>query len=214
VADVLAVDEADMHRLTTLLVFLLSLTLVARADAPVDPAAHWSESTARLAGLFDGTVDATALANLVDSTTTLQAFDRDRVESARMLLERVSPREVLSVRSYVHPPVSAASDLVEDLKKAPHLPAPIAEEMLIDEPHALRGADGTMARWFGLTLDAEEGDPVAMIALLDDGAADIASGRVAKEPRLVLLLIKGKVQDDGTTRIVRVQYGDTQQATK
>jgi hypothetical protein len=204
-----------MQRLFACSLAAFSMTLTALANAPVvDDAVAWSQTADQFAAGFSGQHPPEFLQDMLDPSASIQAFDRDRVESARVISSRIAARQVVSVRSYIHPSVSAASDLIEDLKKLDNLPPNLAEQLILNDPHALRQADATMARWFSIVLDAEAGEPVALIALLDDGSADIAAGRVARDPRLILMLVKGTLAEGRQPRITRIVYGDTDQATK
>lgn len=201
-------------RVLFLLIAFASVLAPAQAQAPtsVDVESRWSRAVIDLAQGIAGELDRDAFDKLFADNATMQAFDRDRVELANMVGDRMTARALVSARSYLHPSVSAASDLVADALKFGALPDAIARDVILDDPAQLRAADATVARWFSVALEAESGDPVAMLAFLDDGAADVAAGRSASTPKLYLVIVRGKVMPDGSVRVARLLYGDLRQA--
>lgn len=202
-------------RLVLVLMALASILTVAQAQAPTsgDIESRWTRLTADLARGIEGDLDRTSFDGLFDDSSTMQAFDRDRVELAKLIASRMPGRTLVSARAYLHPSVSGASDLVEDALKFGELPDAIARDIIIDDPSQLRSADATVARWFTVALEADAGDPVAMLAFYDEGTADVAAGRPATSPKLYLVLARGKVMPDGSVRVAKLLYGDLRQAT-
>ncbi|MFT3786555.1 MAG: hypothetical protein QM770_10360 [Tepidisphaeraceae bacterium] len=195
-------------------VLICCLTIARAAEAPaIEGEPAWTKTVDQFARSLAGEHDRDDLMKLFAKGATLRPFDRERTSSLDEMLGKLPGCTLVSAHAYLHPSVSAASDLIADARAlGDSLPQSIRDQILLDDTSALRTADATVARWFTIALEADAGDPVALIALYNDGAADVAAGRVATNPRLYLLLVHGKTMQDGSMKIDHVLYGDLRQA--
>lgn len=170
--------------------------------------ARWTMNVQAVAGVLNGTLETFELRKAVAGHAWMAPFERNRSESALLISGRLPTRNVVSVRAYLHPSVTSASDLVADLSANGTIAESIRKQLVPPPGRDLRHADATMARWFASALDAQEGDPVALLALYEDGQL------TRTPPQLHLILIRGEVGLDGEPKVTRVLYGSLDSAAR
>lgn len=185
---------------------------VCRAQPPADET-RWDAAVKTFVSVLSGEADRDALVKILSDHSWVAPFARNRTESVAVLPNLLGDMRVVSAHACLQPSVTSASDLVADIQADPTIDASIRERLVPADGKDLRAADATMARWFGLALDAQPGDPVALIALYDEGHPASASAP-ATPPSLTLLLVRGEIEADGSAKISRVLYGTLDAAVK
>ena len=192
----------------------VSVLSLARAAEPPSPQESWDEAVRTFAGVLGGSEEHEALDQLLSDHSWVAPFARNRTESVAVLPERLAGLRVVSARGCLQPSVTAASDLIADIRDDTAIAESIRRKLVPPEGQDLRHADSTMSRWFTTALDAQPGDPVALIALYDAGQANGAE-RPATPPSMTLLLIRGEFAGAaGQPRIGRVLYGTLEAAVR
>lgn len=182
-----------------------------RASAPSVEEMRWSESVQTLAGVLAEVAERDRLASIAVPQAWIAPFDMNRTEALTVLPDRLPTTVVVSARAYLHPAVSAASDIVNDLTADGTIDASLLRKLVPNDPATLRQADATMARWFASALDASEGDPVAVLVLYDNGKSQPT---FETEPKLTFILVRGEFDASRIPRVSRALYGPMQSAVK
>jgi hypothetical protein len=210
------VDASGMNlrRIVPCIIFVATILLT--RDGRSEPAegrlAAWQTTLAQVREVLEGTRSADTVKPLMSEAAWIQPFDMNRTESATRMAELIPRQRVVSARAYLHPSVTAATEMIQDLSNA-GLDETLTRQVVLTEPAAVRVADQTMARWFSLVLEAQPEDPVACIVLYDDGAADLQAGRSAKQPTLTFVLIRGTFES-GAPRVSRIVFGSMDAAAR
>jgi hypothetical protein len=186
---------------------------IARAAEPPTEEAQWGQALKTFVSVLDGSTDKEALDKLLSDHSWVAPFARNRTESVAVLPALLEGMRVVSARGCLQPSVASATDLVADIQSDPAIAESIRKRLVPADGEDLRHADSTMARWFSTALDAQPGDPVALIAMYDAGRPS-APGEPATPPSLMLLLVRGEVPLGGTPRISRVLYGTLDAAVR
>jgi hypothetical protein len=204
----------NLRRIVPCIVFVAAILLTrdGRSEPAEDRLAGWHAAVAQIRQVMDGTLAADAIKPFVTESAWIQPFDMNRTESATRIADLIPRQRVVSARGYLHPSVTAATEMIQDLSGA-GLDETLARQVIITDPASLRIADQTMARWFSLMLEAQPEDPVACIVLYDDGAADLQAGRSAKQPTLTFVLVRG-TYESGTPRVSRIVFGPMDAAAR
>lgn len=186
---------------------------IARAAEPPTEEVQWAEAVKTFVGVLNGSVDKDALDKLLSDHSWVAPFARNRTESVAVLPALLDGMRLVSARPCFQPSVGSATDLVTDIQADPTIDASIRKRLVPTDGEDLRHADSTMARWFSTALDAQPGDPVALIALYDAGRS-AGAGEPASPPSLMLLLVRGEIPQGGPPRISRVLYGTLDAAVR
>lgn len=186
---------------------------VSRAAEPSTEERAWSAAVQTLAGVIDGSVERDSLDALLSDHSWVAPFARNRTESVGVLPELLRGMRVVSARGCLQPAVTSATDLIADISADVSIAESIRKKLVPTDPQQLRQADATMSRWFTVALEAQPGEPVAMIALYDEGQSDHA-GAPRRPPSLTLLLVRGEFPRGGQPRISRVLYGTLEAAVR
>lgn len=195
------------------LAFIAAFSL-ARAADPVTPEQQWQAAIQTFAAVLDGTAEATELNKLLSDHSWISPFARNRTESVAVLPERLAGLHVVSARGCLQPSVTSATDLIADIQANLAIDESIRKKLVPPEGLDLRGADSTMSRWFTVALEAQPGDPVALIAMYDAGQSN-AQGLPSTPPSMTLLLIRGEfAASTGAPRMSRVLYGSLEAAVR
>lgn len=194
---------------------LLSVLGLARAaDEPGNATtddARWSAAIDTFAGTLNGTIDRSELDKLVAPHSWVAPFARNRSEAVTVLPERLAGLTLVGAHGYLQPSISAASDVIADVSANAAIAPSVKKRIVPAEGTDPRVANATMARWFATALDAQPGDPVAIVVLYDPGQA---VGDVPATPQLVLVLARGEFDATGKPTITRVLYGTLDAAVK
>jgi hypothetical protein len=199
--------------LSASIAFVAALSL-ARAADPITPEQQWQEAIQTFAAVLNGSTDADELDKLLSDHSWVSPFARNRTESVAVLPERLAGLRVVSARSCLQPSVTSATDLIADIQANPNIDESIRKKLVPPEGTDLRGADSTMSRWFTVALEAQPGDPVALIAMYDAGQSN-APGVPSTPPSMTLLLIRGEfAATTNAPRMSRVLYGSLEAAVR
>ena len=191
----------------------VAILSVARAAEPVADEARWKASLDAFVHVLEGTAEKDALDKLLSDHSWVAPFARNRTESVAVLPAMLDGMRVVSARACLQPSVTSATDLVADVIADPSIADAVRRKLVPADGRDLRQADATMARWFTLALDAQPGDPVALVAMYRD-AEEAADGNAGKPASLMLLLVRGEFTPSGTPRISRVLYGTLEAAVR
>ena len=186
---------------------------IARAAEPPAEEAKWMTAVSSFAEVLEGKADREALDKLLSDHSWVAPFARNRTEAVGVLPQLMDGMRVVSARGCLQPAVTSATDLVTDISANVAIAEGIRKKLVPTDPQALRQADATMARWFSVALDAQPGEPVALIAMYDEGKLS-ADGLSRTSPAMTLLLIRGEFLADGSPRISRVLYGTLEAAVR
>jgi hypothetical protein len=142
---------------------------------PALPDAGWAGVVAQFAQALAGN-DPGAVAPLLSDAANVRSMD-GRTSDALRLLAGARGCVLVSARSYVHAPPSAAGDVAEAFRDASPgvVPGAAKERMIPVDEAELRRANATAARWLTESLNAAPGDRVAIVVLFSAAAADAAA---------------------------------------
>lgn len=181
----------------------------AHASQPTEQETRWSQTLIALVKVIADDGDPEQLNALAAPSAFVAPFEMNRTESITLLPKRLTTTNVVSARAYIHPSVTAATDLVGDLTSAGTIDAETIRKITPPAPEDLKKADATMAHWFTSALEARPGDPVAVLVLYDDG-----KGEKPHAPTLTFALVRGDFDAAGNARISRIVYGTMESAVK
>ena len=190
------------------------------ASPEVAPAARladpWARAVLSLADALTRSDQGDApLANALPPGTVIRRFGTD-VQQDRLSLRTASANAVLvSALSYSGTPDTVATDLARDIRQATFLPEEFRSEFAIEGDAAIQRANETAAQWVTSALQPGVQQPVALIALWQDRAAEasVASQQAARGT-MVFVLVKGRQLPAGDYAISFVIYGDLSQVVR
>jgi hypothetical protein len=166
---------------------------------PALPDAGWAGVVAQFAQALAGN-DPGAVAPLLSDAANVRSMD-GRTSDALRLLAGARGCVLVSARSYVHAPPSAAGDVAEAFRDASPgvVPGAAKERMIPVDEAELRRANATAARWLTESLNAAPGDRVAIVVLFSAAAdaaaaaADATNADAAADPLagVSFVLLKG-----------------------
>ncbi len=187
----------------------ITVLATARASEPSQQEKVWETQVMTLVEVIAKQTDHHLLTDIVSPSAFIAPFDMNRTESFMVLPDRLMTTNVVSARAYMHPSVTAASDIVADLTANAMIDPQIMQKLVPQKSEDIHRADATMARWFETSLEAKAGEPIAVIVLYDDGKEE-----PVRAPALTFVLIRGEITSAGQPRITRGLYGSMQSAVK
>ena len=186
---------------------------VSRAANPSPEELRWNSAVKTFVDVLSGSAEKSSLDKLLSDHSWVAPFARNRTESVSILPDLVGGMRVVSAHGYLQPSVTSATDLAADVAADAAVADVIRKRLAVPEGSDLGQANATMARWFSTALDAQPGDPVALLAFYDEGQT-ASPGVAATTPSLTLLLVRGEFAADGAPRISRVLYGSLDAAVR
>lgn len=172
---------------------------------------RWDEVVQTFAATLRGELDRKSLEPLLTPHSWVAPFARNRSESVAVLPERLAGLAFVGAHSYLHPSISAATDLIADVEANATIDADIRARIIPKDRTNTQPADAIMARWFATALEAQPNDPIALISFYDAGQKT-ADG--VTKPTLVLVIVRGSFTAQGTCVIDRALYGSLEAAVR
>jgi hypothetical protein len=122
---------------------------------------------------------------------------------------------VVSASSYTGAPDTVATDLARDVRRATFLPETLRNEFAIEGDAATKRANETAGQWVTGALQPGVQQPVAVIALWQEPAAEASTApKASSRGTMIFVLLKGRQLASGDYTISFVIYGDVAQIVR
>jgi hypothetical protein len=173
---------------------------------PPLPDAGWSAVVAQFAQSLVSN-DPGAIAPLLSDAANVHSMD-GRTSDPLRLLASARQCTLVSARSYVHAPPSAAGDIAEAFRDAT-VPGDVKDRMIPVDNAELVRANGIAAQWLKESLHAAPGDRVAIVVLWSPEAANAGGGGGSADPinGVSFVLLKGTTTDS-EAKVQTVVFGN------
>jgi hypothetical protein len=220
-------EDVSMRRWIahTLLLLLLCTAAGARAWAQASQPARADAAPAQITDAWARTVQALAdtlvrseqggapLNAALPAGTVIRRFDTEVPQDRLSLRAATAGGVVVSALGYTGAPDTVATDLARDIRQASFLPEELRAEFAIEgDAAAIKQANETAAQWVTSALQPGVQQPVALIALWQDRAAEAsAAAQQAARGSMVFVLLKGRQLAAGDYVVSLVIYGDVSQ---
>ena len=178
--------------------------------APPRAAVAWARA---VLGLADALVRPDAgdapLAAAMPAGTVIRRFDNDLPQDRLSLRAATSGAVVVSALSYAAAPDTLAGDLARDVRQAEFLPEDLRGAFALEGEAAIKHANDTAAQWLTGALQPGVQQPVGLIALWQEPAAEASTAPpTSSRGTMIFILLKGRQLASGDYAVSCVIYGD------
>ena len=189
---------------------------VAADPEPARPTDPWARAVLTLAdALVRSDPGEAPLSGALPAGTVIRRFDTEVPQDRLSLRAATAGTLVVSALSYTGAPDTVATDLARDIRGATFLPETLRNEFAIDGDAATKRANETAGQWVAGALQPGVQQPVAVITLWREGAAEpSASGQPASRGSMIFVLLKGRQLASGDYSVSFVLYGDVAQIVR
>ena len=189
------------------------LCFVATSAQSTKPAKTWSDQVDALAKLLVHPTDAADFHAALTDDAAIRGIDGSLAQYSQ-LATTVTDGEVITARGYQMPASTIASDIASDFSASNSIPESIRRVMIPPSDKEMRQANDVATQWISQTLSVSEGQHVGVIILRGKASAT-QPAEIADEGRsLIMVLIKGELNADGTPQITNVVFGDPRTVIK